>query len=155
MLAIGSSSPVRAEQPPSEIRLPRCHLRKCCGFTRQARAKQKVPAPATDPRHDQQVRAVRTAARKCDRCLCTRRAVGSGSVRLGVAALFRKDAALRLTKLPQIQNGVLTVVDGMLVFMTDKPGTYSFDVGFLLSGHKSKVQGAVPTCSTLPQRSRC
>lgn len=53
--------------------------------------------------------------------------------------LLRKDAALRLTKLPQIQNGVLSVVDGMLTFMTDKPGTYSFDVGFLAS---AQVKGA-------------
>lgn len=45
--------------------------------------------------------------------------------------LLRKDAAIRITKLPTVQNGVLAVVDGMLSFMTDKPGSYSFDFGFL------------------------
>ncbi len=53
--------------------------------------------------------------------------------------LLRKDAGLRITKLPQIQNGVLTVVDGMLTFLTDKPGTYSFDLGLLAS---AQVKGA-------------
>ncbi len=53
--------------------------------------------------------------------------------------LLRKDAAIRITKLPTVQNGVLSVVDGMLSFMTDKPGSYSFDFGFLTT---AQVKGA-------------
>jgi len=53
--------------------------------------------------------------------------------------LLRKDAAIRITKLPTIAGGVLAVVDGMLCFMTDKAGSYSFDFGFLST---AQVKGA-------------
>ena len=53
--------------------------------------------------------------------------------------LLRKDAAIRITKLPTVPNGVLAVVDGMLSFMTDKPGAYSFDFGFLAT---AQVKGS-------------
>lgn len=53
--------------------------------------------------------------------------------------LLRKDGSIRITKLPTIPSGVLSVVDGMLVFMTDKPGSYSFDFGFLTT---AQVKGS-------------
>lgn len=61
-----------------------------------------------------------------------------------LVSLLRKDGTLRIHRLPQMQNGLLTVVNGMLTFVTDKPGTYSFDVGFLVQaqtvGNKHRAE---------------
>jgi hypothetical protein len=140
MLAIGSPSPVRAEQPPSGNPVATLPLAEVLRLYKASESKAESPS-AKPP-----VRATISKFELSGRLLENAIDV-SAHVELSVleasgwvsAALFRKDAALRLTKLPQIQNGVLTVVDGMLVFMTDKPGTYSFDVGFLLS---AQVKGA-------------
>lgn len=53
--------------------------------------------------------------------------------------LFKKDAATRVSRLPTVENGVFSVIDGYLCFLTSKAGAYSFDLGFLTA---AQVQGA-------------
>jgi hypothetical protein len=62
--------------------------------------------------------------------------------------LLRKDAATRITRLPTVEHGVFSVAAGYLCFITDKPGAYSFDLGFLTSaqvtGARRKAEIAYP-----------
>lgn len=62
--------------------------------------------------------------------------------------LLRKDAATRITRLPTVENGVFSIKDGYLCFITDKPSSYSFDFSFLtaaqVTGARRKAQIAYP-----------
>ena len=62
--------------------------------------------------------------------------------------LLQKDAATRITRLPTVEHGVFSIAGGYLCFVTDKPGAYAFDLGFLTSaqatGPKRKAEIAYP-----------
>lgn len=62
--------------------------------------------------------------------------------------LLRKDAATRITRLPTVENGVFSIKDGYLCFITEKPASYSFDIGFLtaaqVTGARRRAQIAYP-----------
>lgn len=62
--------------------------------------------------------------------------------------LLQKDAATRITRLPTVEHGVFSIAGGYLCFVTDKPGAYSFDVGFLTAaqatGTRRKAEIAYP-----------
>ena len=51
--------------------------------------------------------------------------------------LLRKDAATRITRLPVVKDGVFSVAGGYLCFITDKPGIYAFDLGFLTAAQQN------------------
>lgn len=62
--------------------------------------------------------------------------------------LLRKDAATRITRLPTVENGVFSIKDGYLCFITEKPSSYSFDFSFLtaaqVTGARRKAQITYP-----------
>lgn len=62
--------------------------------------------------------------------------------------LLQKDAATRITRLPTVEHGVFSIAGGYLCFVTDKPGAYAFDLGFLTAaqatGNKRKAEIAYP-----------
>ena len=54
--------------------------------------------------------------------------------------LFKKDGAMRISRLPTVEHGVFTVADGHLCFLTNKAGSYAFDLGFLTAATKTGVR---------------
>lgn len=65
--------------------------------------------------------------------------------------LLKKDAAMRISRLPTVEHGVFAVIDGHLCFLTRKAGIYSFDLGWLsaaqVSGTRRRAEISYPAAA--------
>lgn len=138
MICVVSSRVAVAEPPPPSATLP---LPEVLRLYRENEAKNEPKAPRTPLTAS--VGKIELSGRLLEGAvdvtahveLSVLEAAGWVTVRL-----FKKDAATRISRLPTVENGVFSVIDGHLCFLTSKAGAYSFDLGFLTAAQVTGVR---------------